>query len=169
MKKLIFFLLLVFAMCTQLKAQACVTCSITIKNIDTLNYTVNAGQTFCVDTIGIFTGTITINGGTICNKGFFGPRAITFNTGTIDNYANLSLPTSVVLSNNKLIYNKPSAFANVTGSLTISGGVFTNNGIATISQNITNTSGTVNNTGILNCTQLIGTNTLTNTGVINSN
>lgn len=169
MKKLIFLLSLVFALGTQLKAQTCGTCSVNITSFDTLAYTINVGQTFCVDTTGNFSGTIILNGGTVCNKGFFNPSSITFNSGTIANYGNTSVALSISIGNNKTIINNADAIFNITGGITMSGGNFTNNGITNISQNITNTSGTINNTGILNCVQLTGSNAITNTGVINSN
>lgn len=150
-------------------AQSCGSCTVNISGYDTLAYTVNSGQTFCVDTTGNFQGILILNGGTVCNKGYFNPHSFTFNTGTIDNYGNSTLETSITLSSNKVINNKPDAVTNLSGGLTLSGGAFTNNGITNISQNITNTSGTINNTGILNCVQLTGSNSVTNTGVINTN
>lgn len=169
MKKLIFLLAFIALGANLSKAQICGTCTVNITGYDTLVYSLNTGQTFCIDTTGHFAGTIIINGGTVCNKGFFNPGTITFNSGTIDNYGNTSIVSSLTLSNNKIINNKPDAVTNLTGALTLSGGSFTNNGIINISQNVTNTSGTLNNTGILNCIQITGSNTLTNTGVINTN
>jgi phage baseplate assembly protein gpV len=151
------------------KAQTCSTCTVNITGYDTLNYTVNAGETFCIDTLGHYEGHLIMNGGMVCNKGLFKPKSITLTSGTIDNYANSTLPAAVTLSANRILNNKADAILNINGGVTVSGGTFTNNGIINVSANITNSSGTVTNTGILNCLQLTGSNTVNNTGVINTN
>jgi hypothetical protein len=167
MKKLFLFVT-VFLFSQFGNSQTCGTCSINIVGLDSSAYTISSGQTICIDTTGNFVGTITLEGGTVCNKGLFNAKILTFNSGTIDNYGNMSF-SAVTLSANRYINNKADAISNISGTLIISGGNFTNNGIANVTQNITNNSGTLNNTGILNCIQITGSNTITNSGVINSN
>lgn len=168
MKRLL--LLTAFVFITLLnKAQTCATCSINVSGYDTTNYTINSGQTLCIDTTGNFSGNITLNGGSICNKGIFSPAVINFTNGMIDNYGSSNLPGPLILSNNLVYNNKQDAITNITGSITVNGGVLTNFGILNVSQGFTNNSGTINNGGILNCLQLSGTNTISNNGVINSN
>lgn len=154
---------------TQIKAQTCGTCSININSLDSASYTVNSGETLCVDTAGNFIGTITLNGGTVCNKGIFNPHTIQFNTGTISNYGNTSLKTSVTVTTNAVLSNNADAVMNINGVVTMSGGTLNNSGIINVDQNIQNTSGTITNTSIINCTQISGSGSLNNTGKINVN
>ncbi|MDX2172818.1 MAG: hypothetical protein SFY56_06840 [Bacteroidota bacterium] len=168
MKKLIFLLSLVFVMGTQLKAQTCGTCSVNITSTDTLNYTVNAGQNFCVAKNGNFSGNIILNGGTICVSGFFNPKSITVNSGTLNNYGTLSINNSITLGSGLTLTNNPGAIVNINGSITLNSATLSNSGIINVDQTLSN-SGTVNNTSIINCTTVSGSGTLNDTGIINSN
>lgn len=161
-----FFFLLTFS---GLKAQNCGTCSTSINSSDTSAIVLNTGETLCIDTMGYFTGSITLNGGTVCNKGFFKPTAFVFNSGVLNNFSNTSLDGNIGIGNNISIINSPGSIFSVNGSLTISGGTFTNDGITNIETNLVNTSGAVTNSSIINCTQVSGSNAITNTGIINSN
>jgi hypothetical protein len=171
MKKSIFYfsVFVLFVISHSVKAQSCGTCSLSINQYDVASYTVNVGQTLCIDTLGNYEGDITLNGGTVCVKGMFKPKTLTFTSGNITNYGNTSLPVLPSLSSGKLIENKSDAVLNISQGITISGGSFINIGICNIQQNITNTSGTLTNTGILNCVQVTGSNAFTNTGVLNTN
>ncbi len=153
----------------QLKSQTCGTCSINVNSLDSASYTINTGETFCVDTAGNFIGLITLNGGTICNKGIFNPHTIQFNTGTISNYGNTSLKTSVTIATNAVLTNNADAVMNINGVVTLSGGSLNNSGIINVDQNIQNTSGAITNISIINCTQISGSGSLNNTGKINVN
>lgn len=150
-------------------AQTCGTCSTNISSLDSSSYTINSGQTFCVDTTGNFVGTITLNGGSICVKGIFNPGNFTFTSGTINNYGNVSLNNSLSIGSNVQLNNNSDAVININGILTMSGGTFTNNGVINVDQNISNSSGSIVNTSIINCVQISGSGTLNNTGIINSN
>ena len=152
-----------------LKAQNCGTCSISINNSDTSSLVLSSGQTLCIDTMGYFSGSITLNGGTICNKGFFKPVSFTFNSGTLNNLANSSFDGNTTISSGKTITNQPGAILSIIGSLTISGGTYSNDGISNIDTTINNNSGSFSNSSIINCTQLTGSNTFVNTGIINAN
>ncbi len=167
-KTLSFCFLLAFSK-NVLMAQNCGTCSTSINSSDTSVIVVNSGQTLCIDTMGYFTGSITLNGGTICNKGFFKPAVLVINSGTLNNISNTSLDGSIVLGSNMSFVNSPGAIFSVNGSLTLSGGTFTNDGITNIETNFINTSGSVSNSSIINCAQVSGSNSITNTGIINSN
>lgn len=150
------------------KSQSCGTCSINITSLDSSSYTVNSGETFCVDTTGNFVGTITLNGGTICNRGVFSAKVLTINNGVLSNYSNLSINTNASFGSSCQLNNYGGAILNVNGSLTVSGASIVNDGIINIYQNISN-SGSVTNTNIINCYQLTGSGTVNNTGVINQN
>lgn len=153
----------------QAKSQTCGTCSINITSLDSADYTVNSGQTFCIDTTGNFIGTISLNGGTICNRGIFFPKTIQFGSGTITNYGNTSLNTSISLNTNTVLNNNVDAVMNINGVLTIIGGTLNNGSILNIDQNIQLTSGSLINSSIINCTVLSGGGNLNNTGKINVN
>lgn len=163
------FIALILFSCFNAKAQTCGTCSINITSLDSSNYTVNTGQILCVDTTGNFVGTITLNGGTICNKGIFNPQAITFTSGSVSNYGNTSLNGSVTLGSAGQITNNSDAIMNINGGLTNGGGTLTNDGIINVSQTIQNTSGVITNNSIINCVQISGGGTLNNNGKINTN
>lgn len=150
-------------------AQTCGTCTLNITAMDTTAYTISTGQTLCIDTTGNYTGNIIIAGGTVCNKGFFNPKSISFQSGSINNYSSSNLKLNVTVSSGASIVNGDGAILGVAGSLTLSGGTLLNSGIMNVEQSVTNSSGSFTNSNILNCRSLTGNNTLTNTGVINSN
>ena len=167
-----FILLALFLMSiSAVNAQSCGNCTVNITDYNTLSYTVNTGQTFCVDTTGIFEGVITLNGGTVCNKGTFNPNTITFNSGTINNYANMMLDNNFTLNTGAILLSDSSAVTTFRGDFTINGGSFTNNGISNIKNNITFSSGTFSNSAVVNCKLLSGANlaAITDTGIINKN
>lgn len=149
--------------------QSCGTCSLTISNLNNTSYTVGLGETLCIDSLGQYTGTLTLNGGTVCNKGVFRPNAFNYNSGTINNYARIILNNSLTLdSSNKIVLCEKKSFLKLNGILTLSGGSFTNKGITNVQTNINHTSGTLSNSGIINCKVFSGnSSSITNTGIIN--
>ncbi len=165
----IFFLACMLFFMREINAQTCGTCSVNITSLDSSNYVVNSGETFCVDTTGNFIGTITLNGGTICNNGIFNPLSITFSSGTISNNGNSSFRSSLIVPTNSQLSNNADAVMNTNGFLTMNGGTLTNSGIMNVNQSVQNTSGSISNSGIMNCTQLTGSGSLSNTGKINTN
>lgn len=169
MKKLILLLFFVIAIGTQLKSQTtCSSCSVNITSADTLNYTVGSGQTFCISKNGNYTGNIILNGGTICVSGFFNPKTITVNAGTLNNYGTVSINTSITLGSGLTLTNNSGAIVNINGSINLNAATLTNNGIVNIDQTLSN-AGTITNTSIINCAILSGSGTLNDTGIINSN
>ncbi len=164
-----FFVSLLVLFFNSAKSQICGTCSLNITSLDSSSYVVNSGETFCVDTTGNFIGTINLNGGTICNKGIFNPKVITFTSGSISNYGNTSLSSSVTLGSASQILNNADAIMNINGAFTNGGGNLTNDGIINIDQSIQNNSGSITNSSIINCLQITGSGSLINTGKINSN
>jgi hypothetical protein len=169
MKPLLIFLMFMLFLFNRTIAQSCGTCSVSINSLDSANYTVNTGETFCVDSTGNFVGSITLNGGSICNKGLFAPKSLIFSNGTITNYGNASIKSSLTFGSSSQLDNNGGGIINISGNLTISGGSIANDGIVNIDQAIQNTSGSLQNSNIINCTQISGSGTLNNTGVINSN
>lgn len=169
MKKI--FLLSALAILTSLslKSQNCGTCTQSINTHDTTSIVLNQGEILCIDTLGYFSGNITLNGGTICNKGFFKPSVLTINSGIITNYSNIDIASTINASATLTITNQDGAIFNIAGSLNIIGGTITNNGILNTDQAIVNTSGSFSNTSIVNCTTITGQTTIINTGVINAN
>lgn len=53
----------------QLSYAQCSTCTYTVSSNNSGNYSLNSGQTLCIQTGVRFTGNITMNGGTLCNSG----------------------------------------------------------------------------------------------------
>lgn len=146
----------------------CTICTTTILGIDSNTYTVTIGQTFCVDSTGIFNGTVILNGGTICNRGSFKPSSVTFTSGTFYNYGSAAIITNTTFGSSISWTNYGGSILNLDGSLTVSGGTMSNDGILNVDSTLTFSSGTFSNSKIINCTSLTGSGTISNTGTINS-
>lgn len=71
----------------------CTGCTTVITSNSSTNYTVNAGAVLCINAGVVHTGTIRLNGGSVCNNGTV--TAITFLSGTFDNYNTLLASTSL--------------------------------------------------------------------------
>ncbi|MDP2387991.1 MAG: hypothetical protein Q8M29_16575 [Bacteroidota bacterium] len=76
----------------------CGTCDRMIDSNTPSSYTVNVGESFCVHKDFDFTGTIILNGGTLCNEGTV--HNIVFNSGTFNNHGLYSKLTGIVSLNN---------------------------------------------------------------------
>ncbi|MCC6370243.1 MAG: hypothetical protein IT236_04485 [Bacteroidia bacterium] len=163
---------------TTVQSQSCGSCAspyssdtllIKITASDSATYLIGTGKTLCIFAGAKFTGTVTLNGGFICNKGKFSPKVFTVNSGTLTNSGNCRIP-SITLTSGKVIKNTPKSILNVEGgNFTINGGTLINEGILNLDENLINTSGTLVNKSIINCKQVTGNNALTNLGIINSN
>jgi hypothetical protein len=162
------FLSTLFLLVTASRSQSCGTCSINITTLDSGTYVVSAGEILCLDSTGNFIGTITLNGGTVCNKGLFYPKSISFNSGTINNFGNLKF-TTIVLSSGRILNNKADGVASFGTDLILSGGSFSNEGITNVGNGISNNTGDFFNAGVLNCVHMNGSNAVSNSGIINTN
>jgi phage baseplate assembly protein gpV len=152
----------------RLHGQPCGNCSTVISGTNAASYTVNTGQTLCIDSTGIFTGSLTLSGGTLCNKGNFKPALFMFDSGTFTNNSIAAITGTLNLSNGKTVLCGKRSFLQLSGDATVSGGNFSNKGIVNIKNNVTSNSGTFSNTGILNCRTFSGAvGSYTNTGIIN--
>ncbi|MCE3226608.1 MAG: hypothetical protein K0S32_1159 [Bacteroidetes bacterium] len=152
------------------KSQTCLPCTYTVTGVSNTSFTVNTGQTLCLDSLTKFSGTVTLNGGTVCNKGFFNPSALIFNSGTIYNYHNILLNNVFTLNTNCSLFNIKRSSLKITGTFAIAGGNFDNKGISSVLNPLSFNSGTFNNSGIINCKGLTGnTSGIVNTGIINKN
>lgn len=161
-------LLALLAGLKSMDAQSCGSCSMTISGQNVNSYTVATGNIFCIDSTGIFMGSITLNGGTICNKGTFKPQTFVFNSGVITNYSRFVLNTSLTLDDSsKVILCERKAFLRISNSLNLSGGSFTNKGICNVATSIVYASGSFLNAGIVNCRTITGQTGILNSGIIN--
>jgi hypothetical protein len=99
-------------------------CSVTLSGSS--SYTLSAGQVGCVT--GSFTGSVTINGGTLINGGTTNPSSINFNSGTSINNGTLTISNFSVLSG-RVFMN----YGTVTnsGTLTVGGDFYNYNNIST--------------------------------------
>ena len=167
MKK-IFFLSLFAFFAINAKSQ-CTTCTINITGIDTVSYTVLTGQTLCIDTTGLITGTVILNGGTICNKGVFKPSSFTYTSGSINNQGNMTINSDITMTTGSSLDNSITGIIALMGNITLSGTTINNIGILNISQNIQFNSGTFINDNIINVNLINGSGTINNTGTINTN
>ncbi len=167
MKKYLLYVF-IFSLSSFIKGQSCSNCDVIVSTSNNTSYTVSSNQIFCIDSIGKYTGTITLNGGVICNKGVFKPQLITIITGTLNNYSYFSINNSFKV-NKGFVYNaEKKSFTKINNNLNVCGGVFINKGISNVKNNFSFTSGTITNQGILNCNAIsTGTNTYINTGIIN--
>ncbi|MCA6435647.1 MAG: hypothetical protein ACK5QC_09245 [Bacteroidota bacterium] len=149
--------------------QSCGSCNISINSLDSSSYTINQGQTLCLDSNAVFVGTITINGGVVCNKGLLSPKQLAFHTGgTLYNYSNISLSGSFSLGNNCVLEVKDGSTFNISnGVFNINGGQVTNDGVITVIGAINFNAGIFNSSNLINCNTLSGTASIVNSGVIN--
>jgi len=156
-----------FLITVLVKSQSCSVCNFNSSQNDTSNYTVQVGEVLCIDSLSTFLGSVTLNGGTICNAGFLNPKQLVLNSGSILNSGNITLNTSLMISSGLSITISESSVINVAGTLTISGGSITNNGFINVSDVIQNNAGTITNQNVINCLHLIGNPIAT--GIVNTN
>jgi hypothetical protein len=107
---------------TAVPSNACTNCSILICMSDANTYTVNAGQTLCVVPGGVVTGTIVLNGGTICNTGTFTPSSFTMNSGTFNNYSQFTYNNNVSLLSTSIFNNLSTGIMQITGTIKAASG-----------------------------------------------
>lgn len=153
------------------RPQNCGTCTVTITGHDTLAYTLNTGQVLCIDSLGEFTGSLTISGGSVCNKGLLNPSLLTVNSGTVINHALLVVADTLAsVGNGFVIYNDEKGVTAFKGQLTLNGGYLQNSGILNVKRDFLFTSGVFSNSAILNCRLLTGAaiTTIVNSGIINT-
>lgn len=128
----------------------CSTCTYTVATSGGGNYNVNSGQTLCIKSCVVFTGTIELNGGTVCNNGTINSGSGNFNSGKFYNYGTftrsggfnfggefynsgtLTLSGDLNINNpNGKFYNYSGATLNVGGNVS-NNAVFSNQGTATV-------------------------------------
>ena len=95
-KRLLILLLLCYCL-PAANAQNCTGCTTTVSTASSATYTINAGEKLCVTSAGSITGTVTLNGGTICNEGTFNPSAFTYQSGTFNNFGIFKRSGDVVI------------------------------------------------------------------------
>lgn len=140
-----------------------------VSNTDTSAYTLSTGQTLCIYNTGTFKGTVTNNGGTICNRGRFIPKTLSFSSGTILNYKTFMLKQNLTLGSAAILINAGGSVLNSAGTLSLSGGTLSNEGLINISGTFQNNSGSCSNKAIINCSSLSGSNPISNyqIGIVN--
>jgi hypothetical protein len=166
------FALLVLVCFSLLKLSAqttCTPCTTTISGEDSATYTVQTGETFCIAEGAVFTGTLILNGGTLCNMGVFAPAQMTLTSGSFFNAGVCNLKTSIQLNTTLAVTNSETGVINTNGALSIASTTATlvNDGVVNASGTFSYSSGTCTNNGVINCTQVINGAAITGTGTIN--
>jgi hypothetical protein len=147
----------------------CQTCINSISTLDSSSYTLNAGDTLCITPEGTFTGSITLNGGVLCNSGSFVPDTLVFQQGKIINNGIVNLNTGLQLGANCTIENTAEAAFNISGFLSVNhpSSGFTNEGSLNVVDNVLASGGSIINNGVINCTHAASNANITGTGTIN--
>jgi hypothetical protein len=168
-RKLALLFLFSFLMLNVTAQTTCATCTITVSGEDSATYTIQTGETFCIAEGAVFTGTLTLNGGTLCNAGVFAPAQATLTSGTIFNFGVSNLKTSLQLHTALAVTNSETGVINTNGGVSIASNSATliNEGVLNASGTFAYSSGTCTNTGVINCTQVLNGAAITGTGTIN--
>lgn len=184
-------ILFVFFVTLQVQAQCPgASCTYTIIGTDNSSYTVNTGETICLEASADFTGTINLANGTLLNCAT-ATQSFTLNSqsgstnSTVNNYGYLNFLGNYNLTNS-LIFNNYESF-NVGGNLNIIGTSTLNNygttdvdaelqlqdslfnfGILNVSTSlITSSSGSLSNSGVINANNWTTSGSWNNSGFIN--
>ncbi|MBI2271341.1 MAG: hypothetical protein HYU69_13440 [Bacteroidetes bacterium] len=119
----LFLIAALFIACNaELYSQTCTGCTITVSTVDGGTYTITTGQKLCVTSTGLLQGTITLNGGTICNEGVVHPSAFTFTDGTFNNYGQLKYDGILLVSNSSVLNNYNDGVIRLSNSLIVAPG-----------------------------------------------
>lgn len=112
----------------------CSECKILVTGNTITSYTVNAGEFLCVQQGVNYTGTLTLNGGTICNYGNI--SNVIFKVGTLNNFAGYSKTGDLTIANTGLITinNFSGSKFNLSGNLTIQSSATTTGFIINVNQ-----------------------------------
>jgi hypothetical protein len=86
-------------------AQCTTGCTTTVSTTTTTNYPVPAGQHLCITASGKVTGSITLNGGTVCNMGTIQASSFIVTSGVINNYGYILQVGNLELSNASTLNN----------------------------------------------------------------
>lgn len=165
-KQLSFAILLL--LCITVKSQTCGTCTINVTTRDTNSYTIGTGQTMCIDSTGRFFGKITLNGGTLCNRGICNLKQLTFNSGSIVNKSIMTYPGGLTITSGKSLDNTKKGILQVEEDVVVNGGSLVNAGIINVMLDLTNTTGSFDNRKVINCRAVSGSTVFVNRGIINS-
>lgn len=134
----------------------------TVSGASSTSYTVASGQKLYIAPGGTYTGTVTLNGGTICNAGTFSPAGFTYTTGTFTNNGTATFASSLLFSAGT-INNCSSARITIAGTnqnFTVRG-TLQNYGYIQVSGGFLQ-QGTTHNRGRIKSTSFSNTGPLTN-------
>ncbi|MGL4597087.1 MAG: hypothetical protein ACRCYO_06155, partial [Bacteroidia bacterium] len=141
----------------------------TITSSSTTNYTLTAGQSLYIEPSGTYTGTLVLNGGTVCNAGIFSPANFTFYDGTLTNTATATIANAITMSDG-ILNNCATGKITFLGSANTSvlKGIVNNWGWMVFEGSI-DKSGTLNNEGKLECYNFNSTGPIYNSCTIQVN
>ncbi len=141
----------------------------TISNTSATSYTLTTGQSLYIEPSGTYTGTLILNGGTVCNAGVFSPASLTFLDGTLTNTATATITNALTLSNG-VLNNCAAGKITFSGSTntTVLKGIVNNWGWMVFEGSI-DKSGTLYNEGKLACYNFNSTGPIYNSCTIQIN
>ncbi len=106
MKKQLLLITLLFTLKTVINAQCSSGCTFNVSGLSTSSFYILPGQKLCVASTGTITGTIAVNGGTLCNQGKIQTRAVLIaNGGHFDNYGTGIIDTLYITLGSALFTN----------------------------------------------------------------
>jgi hypothetical protein len=167
--RLLFTVLMLFTTYLVKAQTTCSGCTITINGPDSGSYTVASGQTLCIAAGAVFTGTLIVNGGTVCNLGEMLPDTFLLNQGTFLNSGLITVKKNLLIHSGVVFNNQTTGVMTLLGHLSFAANnaQFINAGTLTTTGNITVGSGTFTHTGVINCRHLYGNTSQNGTGAIN--
>jgi fibronectin-binding autotransporter adhesin len=188
MRILYYLAVLMFFFTASFTANAqCSTCNYSLSGNGT--YTISAGNTYCIRAGITFSGTVNMDGGTLCVMGNYDGGTINsysgggtiYNNGTITksslsisnniqfhNYGRLSVSGTFEINTNSLFYNHPSGNLTVNGNLS-NNARYNNQGTVTISGEYASNSGSTQNenTGTMSVGLMNINKPFTNSNILN--
>jgi hypothetical protein len=136
---LILFSLTFVSIYSEVKAQSCTGCSVTVTVPSSANVNISSGQTVCIVGTGSYTGTLNMNGGTLCiGQGVnYNPSSANYNsTWTIINNGNFQNVNNLNFNGGTTFINNPTGVISFPNDVSFNA-TFINNGTANFAQDVT--------------------------------
>jgi hypothetical protein len=138
----------------------------TINAASSASYTLTTGQSLYISPSGVYTGTLVLSGGSVCNAGVFSPNNFTFTDGTLTNTATATIANALTFAEGTLnnCGEGKITFAGLSNTTVLKGTV--NNWGLMIFEGHVDKSGILNNEGKFSCHNLSSTGPIYNSCTI---